>query len=240
MPDPNRPPLPAADAFAEMARISLAEHSVDSAMARVAQLVQQTLPGAAQVSVTVREEDAVRTAAATGRLAVDLDERQYAAGAGPCLEALASGRPVRVPSVQQEQRWPRYSAYARDAGCGSSVSVPVPGGSEVAAALNVYSQAERALDDADLEVASAFAACAGVALSGLRLYEAQARVARQLQTAMESRAVIEQAKGVLMSQRHCTADEAFEALVDRSQASNTKLRDVARAVVEQATGRPAD
>ena len=70
----------------------------------------------------------------------------------------------------------------------------------------------------------------------MHLYTAQGQVAEQLQTAMRSRAVIEQAKGVLMGQRRCTSQEAFDVLVQRSQHTNRKLRDVAQAVVEQATG----
>jgi AmiR/NasT family two-component response regulator len=66
----------------------------------------------------------------------------------------------------------------------------------------------------------------------MHLYESTRTLAEQLQTAMESRAVIEQAKGVLMGQRRCTADEAFEILVKLSQQSNRKLREVAQALVD--------
>ena len=107
---------------------------------------------------------------------------------------------------------------------------------EVLAALNIYSTESDAFDDATVEVASTFAAYAGVALANVHLYTAQGQVAEQLQTAMRSRAVIEQAKGVLMGQRRCTSQEAFDVLVALSQRTNRKLRDVAQAVVDEATG----
>jgi AmiR/NasT family two-component response regulator len=81
-----------------------------------------------------------------------------------------------------------------------------------------------------------FSAYAGVALANMHLHQAQGKVAEQLQEAMQSRATIEQAKGILMGERRCTSDEAFNLLVELSQKSNRKLRDVAQALVDQATG----
>jgi AmiR/NasT family two-component response regulator len=73
-----------------------------------------------------------------------------------------------------------------------------------------------------------------VALANAHLYDSTATLARHMQTAMESRAVIEQAKGIVMGERRCTAEEAFAVLVKVSQDSNRKLRDVAAALVERA------
>lgn len=106
---------------------------------------------------------------------------------------------------------------------------------EVSAALNVYSRDEEAFDDAAVELAMTFAAYAGVALANMHLYEAQGKVAEELQTAMQSRAVIEQAKGILMGQRGCSAEEAFDVLVRLSQDTNRTLREVAEHLVAQAT-----
>jgi AmiR/NasT family two-component response regulator len=74
----------------------------------------------------------------------------------------------------------------------------------------------------------------------MHLYQAQGQMAEQLQSAMQSRAVIEQAKGILMGDRRCDAEQAFNILVKLSQDSNRKLREVAQAVVDQATGRTSD
>jgi len=110
----------------------------------------------------------------------------------------------------------------------------------VTAAPNIYSVDEHAIDEASVELAGMFAAYAGVALANMHLYEAPGQVAEQLQTAMHSRAVIEQAKGILMAQRRCSAEDAFTILIHLSQDTNRKLRDVAQALVEHAQGSEAD
>jgi GAF domain-containing protein len=164
---------------------------------------------------------------------MDLDERQYARGYGPCLDGIDGGEPVVIPSMRSEQRWRAWAADASEHGCGSSLSIPVPLQREVTAALNIYSTGEDAFDEAAVALASTFGAYAGVALANMHLYEAQGQVAEQLQVAMQSRAVIEQAKGILMGQRRCSADEAFNTLVHLSQEANRKLRDVAQVLVDE-------
>ncbi|MCW2667572.1 MAG: hypothetical protein JWN57_2534 [Frankiales bacterium] len=221
-------------AFEELARITLADHSLETVMEKISALTKSSIPGASEVSVTLVEQGEPRTVAFTGQLAIAMDERQYARGYGPCLDSIAGAELVRIDSMQAEQRWPEYVQDGLRHGVGSSLSIPVPLQREVAAALNIYGTGEHAFDDASAELASTFAAYAGVALANMHLYEAQSRVAEQLQSAMQSRAVIEQAKGILMGQRRCTADEAFDVLVHLSQAGNRKLRDVAQALVSDA------
>ena len=227
------------DAFAELARITLADHSLDSVMDRIAVLAKTTLGLNGEVSVTLVERGKPSTVAQTGALAVELDERQYDRGYGPCLDSIDGGEPLIVSDMDDEPRWPDWAKSAAALGAGSSLSMPVPLQREVSAALNIYSLDRDAFDDAAVELASTFAAYAGVALANMHLYTAQGQVAEQLQQAMQSRAVIEQAKGILMGQRRCSAQEAFDLLVRLSQSTNRKLRDVAQALVEDATGKPA-
>jgi len=85
-------------------------------------------------------------------------------------------------------------------------------------------------------LAQTFAGYAAVALANAHLYDVTATLAQHLQAAMENRAVIEQAKGIVMAERHCTADEAFAILSKLSQDSNRKVRDVAAALVANASG----
>jgi GAF domain-containing protein len=188
------------------------------------------------VSVTLVERGKPSTIASTGALATDLDERQYERGYGPCLDSIDGGEPLMVRDMDADQRWADWSRSASSAGAGSSLSVPVPLQREVSAALNIYSTDHDAFDQNALELASTFAAYAGVALANMHLYEAQGQVAVQLQAAMHSRAVIEQAKGILIGARRCTAQEAFDILVRLSQDTNRKLRDVAEVLVRDATG----
>jgi GAF domain-containing protein len=139
-----------------------------------------------------------------------------------------------VDVMAGEQRWSDWARTAVERGAGSSMSIPVPVQGEVSGALNIYGAEARAFDARALETGTALAAYASVALANIHLYEARGQVAEQLQSAMQSRAVIEQAKGILMGARRCTADEAFAILADLSQRSNRKLRDVAQALVQEA------
>ena len=232
------PPRQPQDAFDELARRLLADHTVESVLTKIAALAKRTIPCAREVSVTVLDRGRPSTVAFTGPLALDLDERQYERGHGPCLDSIDGGEAVRITDMETDERWPNWTAEARRRGVRSSLSMPVPLQREVAAALNVYSTELHAFGDDDYEVASTFAAYAGVALANMHLYEAQSRLADDLQTAMRSRAVIEQAKGILMGSRRCSSDEAFNVLVKLSQDSNRKLRDVAQAVVDEAAGDP--
>lgn len=222
------------DAFAELARITLSEQSLDTVMATIARLTKQTVPGAAEVSVTLVERNGAKAIASTGQLATDLDERQYERGYGPCLDSIAGGEPILIRDMGSDHRWRDWAALATERGAGSSLSIPVPVQREVMAALNIYSTDRDAFDEDSIELATTFSGYAGVALANMHLYQAQGQVAEQLQTAMQSRAVIEQAKGILMGARRCTAEEAFDILIQLSQDANRKLRDVAEALVDEA------
>ena len=233
MPDTTTIPTQPQDAFEELGRVTLADNSIETVMEKVAALTKRTLAGAAEVSVTFVQRGKASTVATTGPLALLLDERQYARGYGPCLDSIAGGEPLLVADMATETRWPDFAAEARKQGAGSSLSIPVPVQREVSAALNIYSTQSNAFDGDAVELASTFAAYAGVGLANMHLYEAQGKVAEQLQAAMASRAVIEQAKGILMGQRGCSAERAFDVLVKLSQDTNRKLRDVAQALVDE-------
>jgi GAF domain-containing protein len=226
-------------AFAELGRIKLNETDVVGVLARVAELAKQTLPGAAEVSVTLVHGTKPHTAAFTGPLAIHLDERQYERNRGPCIEAAAGKVTLSVPDMSHEPRWPDWAAQARAAGAFSSVSVGLPIEEQVAGALNLYGTTPSAFDDDTVVLAQTFAGYAAVALANAHHYDTTATLAQHMRAAMESRAVIEQAKGIVMGERRCTADEAFAILTRVSQDSNRKLRDVAAALVARAQ-RPAD
>jgi GAF domain-containing protein len=220
-------------ALVELARIDLGRESVASVLQRIAGLAKTVL-AADDVSVTLRAEGRPSTVACTGELALGLDERQYEFGYGPCLDAAEGGEPVDVVDAARETRWPAYMRAAVGQGLGSSLSVPVPVQAPVAAAINSYATRPYAFDDASHERAGVLASYAAVAIDNMHLLATTRQRAEQLQQAMESRAVIEQAKGILMGERRCSASEAFVILTGLSQQSNRKVRDVAQALVDNA------
>ncbi|NYF59985.1 GAF and ANTAR domain-containing protein [Micromonospora purpureochromogenes] len=229
-------PLPTdpADAFAELGRIKLGEVGLDDVLQRVAELAKRVLPTPVEASVTLVRGGTAHTAAFTNDLARDMDERQYAQGRGPCLDAATSGDVMSVPDLAVDDRWPDWGERGCKAGVGSSVSIGLPVQEAVVGALNVYARTPHAFDDDSVSVLETFAAYAAVALANAQLYDSTATLARQMQEAMANRAVIEQAKGILMAERRCSPAEAFAVLAKVSQDSNRKVRDVAQALVDRA------
>jgi GAF domain-containing protein len=224
-----------ADAFGRLGQIKFGETDLKGVLDQVAHLAKRTLPGADEVSVTLVGDKRASTAAATGQLAVTLDEWQYGRGHGPCLDASASHTTLSLPDMTTEHRWPDWAARALEAGAHSSLSIGLPIHEQVTGALNVYATKPEAFDSDAIILGQTFAGYAAVALANAHLYDTQATLAQQMQAAMQSRAVIEQAKGIIMGSRRCTAGDAFAILTKISQDTNRKLRDVAAAVVASAT-----
>jgi GAF domain-containing protein len=231
-------PMDPNEAFAELSRIRLADIDLDRLMYKIAQLAKRTIPGAGEVSVTLVQGDNPHTAAFTGELALKLDEEQYERGYGPCLDASAANVSLSVPDTGSEIRWPDWAAAARQAGVHSSLSIGLPVQEKVTGALNIYATEAHAFDDDAIAIGQTFAGFAAVALANGHLYETQATLATHMQMAMDSRAVIEQAKGIIMGSRRCTPTEAFAILAKLSQDTNRKLRDVATALVDKASTPP--
>jgi GAF domain-containing protein len=228
-------PLNPTEAFGRLAQIKLGETDLSGVLDQVAHLAKLTLPGAAEVSVTLVTDQDAHTAAYTGQPALALDEWQYGHGHGPCLDASASHTTFSLPDMTTEDRWPDWAARAHEAGILSSLSIGLPIHDQVTGALNVYATKPDAFDSDEIILGQTFAGYAAVALANTHLYEAQASLAQQMQAAMQSRAVIEQANGIIMGSRNCTADQAFAILTRLSQETQRKLHDVAAALVASAT-----
>jgi GAF domain-containing protein len=182
--------------------------------------------------MTLIEGEHPFTAAFTGQLALDADEMQYSRGYGPCLDAGRGGVVILVPDMRSEPRYPDYAAHAVERGVLSSLSLPLPVQGRSIGALNIYSRKPHAFDAQSADVGTRIAGYVAVAVENVRHVTKAAALAEQMQEAMQSRAAIEQAKGILMAQRRCRSEEAFAILVKLSQDSNRKLRDVAAALVD--------
>jgi GAF domain-containing protein len=230
-------PLEPAEAFERLGRMKLGETDLKGVLDQVAHLAKRTIPGAAEVSVTLVDNKDAHTAAYTGQLALSLDEWQYRKGYGPCLDASGSSTTLSLPDMATEDRWPDWAARALDAGAHSSLSIGLPIHDQVTGALNVYATQPGAFDSDAVVLGQTFAGYAAVALANAHVYDAQANLAQQMQAAMASRAVIEQAKGIIMGSRHCAPDEAFAILAKISQDTNRKLREVAVALVASAVAK---
>jgi GAF domain-containing protein len=168
-----------------------------------------------------------------------VDEVQYQHDEGPCLTSLDTGEVVHVEDLVDDDRWGEYRTRALAHGVRSSLSLPLDTGGNVIGALNIYAGTTSAFGGADRRYAEQFAAEASRALAlAVRLAE-RTEMSAQLEEALASRAVIDQALGIVMGERRCTADEAFELLRTISQNTNVKLQDVAAGMVAAVSGRSA-
>jgi GAF domain-containing protein len=221
------------EALERLGRLSLRELSMEELLQTVADLTKSVMPGNPEASVLLLVKDQPTTVSSTGDLATDLDERQYERGHGPCLHAARTGEVTEIPDTRAEQRWPDYTPRAVEHGNLSSLSIPlaIDQDAQISGALNVYARRPDAFDEASRSVATRFAPYAAVAAGNLHAYRSAQDMTANLQTALESRAVIDQAKGVLIERYKLTADQAFQLLTRVSMTTNRKLRDIADELV---------
>lgn len=222
-------------AFEELRQTVLGDLSMSETLHQVATLTRRVVPQAAEVSVTLVEGERARTAAFTGSIAVQLDERQYAAGFGPCLAAAISGQTIRTDSDDPDTAYPDFARVAGRSGMRHTLSVALPVPGRTVGALNLYGAGSMPFDDLAESTVGTFAGYAAVSIANAALYADAVDLATQLRVAMASRAEIEQAKGIVMAQQGCTAEEAFAMLARLSQTRNVKLREIAHEVVHHST-----
>jgi GAF domain-containing protein len=211
----------------ELARVVLVDRALGEVLTEIVQIARRAIPGSEASSITLIREDRGFTAAFDGQIAMDADELQYERGYGPCLDAGRSGALFVVQDMRSEDRWPDYAAHVAELGVHSSLSVPLPFQGATIGALNNYSRHVGAFGEVDVTIGEEVAAFVAIAVGNA---EAAARATddvANMRRAMASRAVIEQAKGILMERYKITAEQAFTLLTHASQRSNVKLRDVA-------------
>jgi GAF domain-containing protein len=222
----------AASVFAQLGRIVLGREPLGAVVSRIAELAREAVPGAEEVSVTLIEAGRARTVGFAGELAAALDERQYSSGRGPCMDAAVTGATIAIEDTATDTLYPEFSRAADRQGMKHTLSVGMPGLHATAGALNIYGRGERGpFSELARDVAAGFASYAGIALANAAVYAGAVQEVAQMKEAMVSRAVIEQAKGIIMRDQKCDAVRAFAILRDASSRKNQKLRDVAQAIV---------
>jgi GAF domain-containing protein len=226
--DQTSSPTSTVQALERLGSLSLRRLSMEDLLQTIADLAKTVMPGNPEAAVTLLIKDHPTTVASTGQLATDLDETQYERGHGPCLHAARTGELTEIADTRTDSRWPDYMPRAAEHGALSSLSVPLAIDDEqVAGALNIYARRPNAFDEASRTAASRFAPYAAVAAGNLHAYLSARNRADNLQAALETRGVIDQAKGILMDRHKLTADQAFQVLTRMSMKNNRKLHAVA-------------
>jgi len=152
---------------------------------------------------------------------------------GPCLDSYRSGQPVIEERLESTDRWPRFAREAVAAGFRSVQAVPMRLRSEVIGALNLFRVQLGRLSDTEQALSGALAGIATISLLQDRALREANLVTEQLQVALNSRIVIEQAKGVLAERRGLDMEAAFELMRGYARDHNRKLADVALDLIEQ-------
>lgn len=200
---------------------------VDDVLRELTQSAAAAMPGAQYAGITIASRNGkVRTAAATDRYPELLDQIQQRHGQGPCLTAAWEHHVVRIDDMALENRWP---AYCRDAAdetpIRSTMSFQLFADHHHMGALNFYAEQPNAFDEDALEMGLILATHTALAWNMVRRDE-------QFRSALASRDIIGQAKGMIMERFTIDAVQAFELLKRLSQSSNTALVVVARQLVE--------
>ncbi|KAA0110582.1 GAF and ANTAR domain-containing protein [Mycolicibacterium sp. P1-5] len=211
-------------------------------LADVAEFAAQAIPGVDGAGVAVVDTQSatrrVRTWAATANLVQDIDAVQYdELNEGPCLTCMQTRRAVVSGSLGSDDRWPHFGGRVARMRVHSALSLPLIVGDQVIGAINTYARSRDAFGEHAVQLGSQFAGPAAVSVYNAQLLAtAQERTAR-LQRALTSRAVIDQAIGIMRSRSGGSADEAFQKLAQMSQDKNVKLQYVAERLVDEAVRR---
>jgi GAF domain-containing protein len=223
------------DHLAQLAEVLTAEEEIGRVLQRSVDQLVGSVPGADMASVTVLRGEVGETVASSNERVWAIDSDQYATGDGPCLEASRTGEVVRVGVEEATERWPEFSSSARAAGVASYLCHPLFIDEEFAGSLNLYSEQPHGFSDFDVALLRLYLTAASAAIANARRYAKARTLAEHLKKALDSRALIDQALGVLMTRRGISAEQAFDELARESQNTNTKLRDLAARVVEGAS-----
>jgi GAF domain-containing protein len=221
------------EGIAELSRLLVNEEALDDTLQRVADLACRNVGGADVAGVTLLRDGRPITAVFTDRTSPEIDAAQYETGSGPCLDAFRHQRVFRIDSTADDDRWREFSHAAAEHGMRSTISLPLGVRGNGIGALNLYSRQPAAFSDEAEHDGMLFATQASVALANAQLYDSAYRMTQQLQEALISRAVIDQAKGMLMQEYGIGGDEAFERLRKQSQQQNRKLRELAQEMVDR-------
>lgn len=211
-------------------------------LTEVAEFAVRAIPGAEGAGVTLlrvdRTDDIVEALAASAPFVSEIDHLQYVTlHEGPCITAARERRTVRSGSLGGDELWPRFGPRVGRLGVHSVLSLPLLIPDQVVGAINVYAHRKDVFTDHAAHLGELFAKPAAVAVHNAQILARALAVAGQLQTALSTRPVIDQAIGLLRGRTGGTAEEAFAQLRTISQSEHRKLADVAQRIVDEAVRR---
>jgi GAF domain-containing protein len=200
---------------------------------RVTLIAQEAIDGADSIGVTIDLGGRTYTAVHTDQRTLRVDAEQYDAGEGPCLHASRTKTVVLVDADDAVERWPRFAAAAREEGIRSFLAAPLFTGETSLGSFNLYGRTRAAFDRVDAEVLDLLTETVARSIGDFSRFKSARDTADSIQRALQTRAPIEQAKGILMAIHGIDADEAFDMLRRQSQADNIPIRIISADLVER-------
>ena len=208
-----------------------ARYDLEAALSELTESLTTVL-GLSGSGVTMAEDGRLRFVTAVSQASGELERNQEDKQAGPCRDAYDTGEVVRVSDVRQESaRWPEFSAAASRLSVAGVAGIPMRLADEIIGALNLYSPEPREWSDEDIAVAGVLADVATSYVVNASKLRQQEQLSEQLQKALESRIIIEQAKGITATQHSVTIDQAYQRMRRHARNNNASLRVVAEAIV---------
>ncbi len=222
----------------ELQAVLLGTASIDGFLQELASLAARELGEGLSCGITMQPNGRPLTVASSDTNAAQIDELQYGLDHGPCLTSLRTGELIRIDDLASDQRWADYAVRALAHGVRSSLSMPLAAQERTVGALNLYSDRPYFFGEPQTRLAERFAQDATIAVGIAAQLAAQAVLTDQLRASLASRAMIDQAIGVIMAEQRCDAASAFATLRTASQNRNLKLRQVAEQIITGITGGP--
>jgi transcriptional regulator with GAF, ATPase, and Fis domain len=222
-----------ADTFVELTDTMVADFDVIDFLHVLTDRSVQLLDVSAAGLLLADPRGELRVVAASSEAARVLELFQLQNDQGPCLDCFRSGQPVAAADLRAEaQRWPRFAGAAQEAGFASVQALPMRLRDQIIGALNLFRAEPGMFDPANVRIGQALADVATISLLHERGARQSDTLNEQLQTALNSRVIIEQAKGKLAERLGLDMAQAFALLRDYARDRNRRLADVAQAFID--------
>lgn len=226
----DTPPLSKAEeTLALLGRLALRDPSMTQ-LPQVVELVGTAMPAGSEISVSVHARGEL-VCVSTGDIASALDEQQFADGCGPTVQVARTGTGTEIADVRTDTRWPQHAQRAAAAGLLSSLSIPLCVDAQVGAAMTVFAREAGAFDEEVRRTARRLAPHARSAVASSEARHRARAMADEMEAELEARAIISQAKGILVHRYGLTPERAVELMARMSARSDVDLRQIADGLV---------
>jgi GAF domain-containing protein len=224
-------------ALAQLADLRTAPVGIEAALQRIVETADALFQVDGTALMLVDRDQVLRNLAVSHPRAAPLEELQAEHGEGPCVDAYDHKEPVQADDLRREERWPGFAPAAARRGLVAVLASPIPYSTEAVGVVAVLASAAHPWSEAEREAIVAFTDLAAMLILNAMEASERGRVAVELQGALDSRVVIEQAKGVLVGRHGLSPREAFQRLRGFARDQRRPLTEVAKAVVDAAQRR---